>query len=130
MNTSSIRQWVQNGPNNDLIAEAEKFGKFLADGQKGALSTSQIRQVFTKLKNIESKGLTENRLGDLLMLKPMVAYAAGRHKKQGIRQLDNLVRAGIDCIVECQGDDMNKRFRHFVKLFEAVLAYHRAHGGN
>ncbi|NLX18172.1 MAG: type III-A CRISPR-associated protein Csm2, partial [Desulfobulbus sp.] len=36
---------------------------------------------------------------------------------------------GIDAVLEGDSETETQRFNHFCKLFEAVLAYHRAHGG-
>jgi CRISPR-associated protein Csm2 len=132
MNKEQTRQWIESGPSKELIDAAEQFGRQLAKPERSsdALSTSQIRQVFTKLKNIESKSLDETRLGDFLMLKPFIAYAAGRQNNvAGLQKLKGLVCDGIDCVVDAKGVDLQCRFRNFVKLFEAVLAYHRAAGG-
>lgn len=127
MTREEIQQWVSNGPTVDLIRSAEAFGRRLVEGK---LTTSQIRQVFTKMKNIESKGMDVTRLADLLMLKPLIAYAAGRNKCEGLRHLKDLVCHGIDQVAAASGDELGSRFKNFVKLFEAVLAYHRASGGN
>jgi len=126
MTREEIQQWVNNGPTVDLIRSAETFGHQLV---RGKLTTSQIRQVFTRMKNIESKGIDATRLADLLMLKPLIAYAEGRNKCDGLTHLKNLVCDGIDQVAAARGDELRSRFKNFVKLFEAVLAYHRASGG-
>lgn len=127
MTTEQIRQWVVSGPSKGLIEKADEFGQKLKEQE---LTTSQIRQVFTKMKNIESKGLDQTRLGDFLMLKPFISYAAGRQDKcMGLQKLKGLVCDGIDCVADAKGEALQSHFRNFVKLFEAVLAYHRAAGG-
>jgi len=127
MNKEQVTQWVTNGPSKELINAASDFGQHLKE-QK--LNTSQIRQVFTKMKNIESKGLDQNRMGDLLMLKPFISYAAGRHRDvRGLQDLKQMVCNGIDCVADAKAEARHASFRNFVKLFEAVLAYHRAAGG-
>jgi CRISPR-associated protein Csm2 len=127
MTREEIQQWIVTGPTAALINKAEQFGRRL---QEGDLTTSQIRQVFTKMKNIESKGIDSGRLGDLLMLKPLISYAAGRNSRcRGLQELKRLVCDGIDQVAAARGDELRSRFKNFVKLFEAVLAYHRASGG-
>lgn len=127
MTREEIQQWIVHGPTAALINRAKEFGEQLYEGD---LTTSQIRQVFTKMKNIESKGIDSGRLGDLLMLKPLISYAAGRHPKcRGLKELKRLVCDGIDQVAAASGDELRSRFKNFVKLFEAVLAYHRARGG-
>ena len=127
MNKEQVTQWVTNGPSKELINAASVFGQQLKDQ---GLTTSQIRQVFTKMKNIESKGLDQNRMSDLLMLKPFISYAAGRQSNvRGLQDLKQMVCNGIDCVADAKGNVLHSSFRNFVKLFEAVLAYHRAAGG-
>jgi CRISPR-associated protein Csm2 len=127
MNEIDVKKWVQSGPTPALLTEAENFGKILA-GQK--LSTSQIRQVFTKLKAIEAKGYMNQKI-DFMMLKPFLAYAAGRDKKNaGLHEFKKTMTYGIEAVIKENQPQEEKRFNHFCKLFEAVLAYHRAHGGN
>ena len=124
LDRKKVQQWVKSGPTTTLIADAELFGKKL---KQGGLTTSQIRQVFTKLKAIEAKGFHETNKLEFLMLKPYLAYAAGRHSS--VKPLKTIIDYGIDSVVEDDKLDEQRKFKNFCKLFEAILAYHRAHGG-
>lgn len=130
LSREEINDWVQNGPSNDLVVKVEEFGKEI---QRGKLSTSQIRQVFTKVKAIEAKGIT-GRTGELVMLKPLLAYAASRVNKsnaEGINGLKGALTMGIEEVVAANSDDeLARRYKNFCRFFEATLAYHRAAGGN
>ena len=54
-------------------------------GREQHVTTSQIRQIFGKLKSIEAKGYDNDETRtEFIMLKPLLAYAAGRHDKIGI----------------------------------------------
>ncbi len=121
---SDVVDWIRGGPTTDLITKVEAFGRTL---QKKGLSTSQIRQVFTRLKAIEAKGYNQERKIEFLMLKPHLAYASGRHTS--VKPLKKIIDWGIDEVVESGGEDQIGKFKNFCKLFEAILAYHRAHGG-
>ena len=101
-----------------LVKEAEKFGKQLA--QK--LTTSQIRNIYGAVKKMQMKGELDTH--KLLMLKPKLAYAAKRHGR-GVETLKDVLTQAIDLV----GND-SKKFSRFVAFFEAILAYHRAYGGN
>jgi len=155
---NDVFSWIEKGPDLDIIKKIENFGGFIANvveyecndngnpfitgipprrkvkTKDQQLTTSQIRAVFTKLKEIDAKpgNFEDTKKAELLMMKPLVAYAAGRHDKKGIEVFKNyIINPGIDKIFEAtQPDEMNKRFKNFVKLLEAVLAYHKAHGGN
>lgn len=128
MNEADVRAWVENGPSLELIQKADNLGEKLAQGKESEkLTTSQIRQVFTKLKAIEAKGYTEQRL-DFMMLKPFLAYAQGREKsKPGVRLFKETMTWGIEAVLQGRAAEENQRFLHFCKLFEAVLAYHKYH---
>ena len=126
MQKEKIQQWIRGGLTPESVREAEKFGKEIKEKD---LTTSQIRQVFTKLKSIEAKGYAANKV-EFLMLKPLLAYAAGRHKKDGLIEFKDKITCAIDAVTD--GDDAGQevRFKNFCKLFEAILAYHRSFGGN
>ncbi|MCX8042626.1 MAG: type III-A CRISPR-associated protein Csm2 [Desulfobacterota bacterium] len=126
MDKEKIKKWIQEGLTPESIKEAERFGK---DIKEKDLTTSQIRQVFTKLKSIEAKGYRENKI-EFLMLKPLLAYSAGRHKKEGLKEFKDKITLAIDAVVEGAEDEQENRFKNFCKFFEAILAYHRSFGGN
>ena len=56
------------------------------------------------------------------MLKPKLAYAAARNRN--VEELKDALTQAIN-----QVDNHEKRFKNFVDFFEAILAYHRAYGG-
>ncbi|MBW2096564.1 MAG: type III-A CRISPR-associated protein Csm2 [Deltaproteobacteria bacterium] len=141
-----VEEWVKNGPNNDLIEEVDNFGEYIAKTLAAAkiiigighrekkvdesVTTSQIRQIFGKLKSIEAKGYgNDGTRTEFIMLKPLLAYTAGRHNKTGMERLKERVTWGIDAVLNGEGQEEVLRFKNFCKLFEAILAYHKAHGG-
>ena len=133
MQQEDVRRWITNGPTPEIMNIVKTFGEQI--NQKG-LTTSQIRQVFSKLKSIEAKGYIHQR-SEFMMLKPFIAYAAGRQSKvQGLQDLKDRVTWGIDAVLDVKETDgkqhikeEQKRFQNFCKFFEAILAYHRASGG-
>lgn len=102
-----------------LVKEAEQRGQQLARN----LTTSQIRNIYGAVKKMQMKGGPVDT-HKLLMLKPKLAYAARRHGG-GVDTLKDILTQAIDLV----GDD-SKKFNRFVDFFEAILAYHRAYGGN
>lgn len=143
-----VEEWIKNGPNNDLIEQIDKFGKYIAAqlqktpsrkktgdpnvdiDREQHVTTSQIRQIFGKLKSIEAKGYgNDGTRTEFIMLKPLLAYAAGRHNKTGIERLKERATWGIDAVLNGEEQEEALRFKNFCKLFEAILAYHKAHGG-
>lgn len=126
MQETDIKKWIENGPDVNLVKEAENFGKELKNGN---LTRSQIRQSFTKMKSIEAKGFSNNK-SNFLMLKPFLAYAAGRDNKDGIKKFKEKISIAIDYVFNGPTEKEEERFKNFCMLFEAILSYHRAHGGN
>jgi CRISPR-associated protein Csm2 len=110
-----------------LIEEADRIGKALAP--PGDLTTSQIRTLFREVRSIEGdwqidKIRARHRLH---LLKPKMAYRAARAKaerKTGVGHLAHVLSDAIDFV---NGEEDN--FRRFVEFFEAILAYHKVHGG-
>lgn len=127
MNETDVKAWVENGPSPKLLESTRVFGELLADKK---LTISQIRQVFTKLKAIEAKGYKEGQRVDFMMLKPFLAYAAGRQNNDGLKEFKTKMTCGIEAVINGDAATEGQRFKNFCKLFEAVLAYHKAHGGN
>jgi len=62
------------------------------------------------------------------MLKPKLDYQVARAKP--VEVLRDVLNAAIDQVNAAKDEDeRNRRFRVFIDLFEAILAYHRAKGG-
>ena len=99
-----------------LVTAAENIGRKLAR----KLKTAQIRKVYSAVKKIQMN--KEFNRNELLLLKPKLAYAAARNK-----DVEELKEALTDAIN--QVDNENK-FKNFVDFFEAILAYHKAFGGD
>ena len=116
-----------------LIKEAEALGRQLAQG-KPELKTSQIRAIFGEVRQIERQLSTDDAGGQkralrrLLLIKPKMAYRAARPQGRGVAELASVLDPAIDLVAG--GPDPRENFRRFVDFFEAILAYHKAAGGN
>ncbi len=132
MNQRDLQAIIVEGDAEKTVREAESLGKSLAR----QLTTSQIRNIFGTVRRIEMnwpispKTETERKRArkaqrDLLLLKPKMAYQAKRERGKGVRILTDVLSQAIDLV---EGD--RDRFQNFVDFFEAILAYHKAHGGN
>ena len=130
--------WITNGIEPETIKWAEEFANDLAKERKefingkekkiSAMSTSQLRKFFGEIKRIQALDFDKSEVkDDILMLKPKLAYAAGRDEgKSKIGDFYKKMSIGLDAI-----EPKNKEhFRNFVKIFEAIVAYHKAAGGN
>lgn len=116
-----------------MIFKSDRSGKPV---ESKSVSTSQIRNIFGTSKKIEMSVNETNvaeKYGQLIMLKPKMAYANGRFNKKGFRGQDNI--PGFATLVNCLSHAIDKvdgdyvRMKHFFNFFEAILAYHKAEGG-
>jgi CRISPR-associated protein Csm2 len=108
-----------------MVEEAEKLGKDLAGTNGNGMTTSQIRAVFGSVARMRMSGFNAD---ELIMLKPRLAYAAGRlrGKREGppVEKFATIMQRAV---TEVGRDE--KKFDRFYNFFEAVLAYHKANGG-
>lgn len=143
-NTEQFKDWIRSsdGLSDEAIQWAETFGNHLAtgEGREGLnkLSTTQLRKFFGQMKRLQIDLLSgeqssqnkKNSYSGLLMLKPQLAYAKGRDLKNGrsiskIKDFEDQISKAIDAV-----EKGNKtHFKNFVNLVEAVVAYHKAQGG-
>lgn len=116
-----------------LVDTAQKIAGEMTSRSEGrsSVSTSQIRNIYGATKKIDMSLKPENaaeKYSSLLLLKPKMAYANGRHNK-------NNKIPGFTILVVClsyaidQVDGDYKRMKNFFNFFEAILAYHKAEGG-
>jgi CRISPR-associated protein Csm2 len=91
------------------------------------LTRSQIRTVFTEVRQIEAQWGKPEAVRRLNMLKPKLAYQTAR--SNSVDYLREVLSEAIDEVVQSPADKRDERFQRFVDLFEAILAYHRAKGG-
>lgn len=97
---------------------------------KDQLTRGQIRNIFTEVRKIESLWEVEQEkaLRRLVMLKPKMDYQTSRIPQ--VKRLKEVLSDAIDEVVKGKDNkDRDERFKRFMNLFEAILAYHRAKGG-
>jgi len=120
-----IKDWVKNGITDDAVEEADKIGKELANNK---LTTSQIRNIFGEMRRIQMNGYKKEK-ASFLLLKPKLAYAVKRNENKGTIKFFEVFSAGYDAIDKKNDDTGQKQFENFMKFLEAILAYHKYHGG-
>ena len=97
---------------------------------KNSLTRAQIRNIFTEVRKIETlwDARPVEALRRLNMLKPKLDYQTAR--SEPVKLLRDVLSTSIDEINKAPDDaERNRRFRRFMDLFEAILAYHRSEGG-
>lgn len=128
-NDKMKKDWIQNGISNEAVEWAKSFGEYLTKKDvKDVLSTSQLRKFFGELRRIDSD--FSNKKNDIIMLKPMLAYAVGRDKnKTKTKEFGEEMSKGIDAIRLEDEVRAKNDFKNFLKIFEAIVAYHKFYGG-
>ena len=111
---------------------AQRFGSYLGtddvftDNRTGRtksaqnkLTTNQLRKFFGEVKRQQMSGYKET---DFVLLKPKLAYAVGRSKQKDSKIKDFYV------VISDAIDKVNneQQFKNFIKVFEAIVAYHKA----
>ena len=118
ISNDTLREIVVAGNAQSLNQEANELGQYFAQGgERDRLSSSQIRNVLDKLQRMKSFDETK-----LQLLRPLLAYAAGRHGGK-VKDLQKISDQAIQMV------ENNQHFVNFKHFFEAIVAYHRYHGG-
>jgi len=119
INEERIRK-ILAGDMRELNDYAKELGKNYAQGgEREKLSTSQIRNILDEIQKMPEKDFDENRLQ---LLRPKLAYVAGRHKGK-VLEFQKL----LDKTIQFTNKNNFKNFKYFV---EAIVAYHRYHEEN
>lgn len=131
-----MERWTENLPESEIkikvtdvtVNFASRFGAYLGknetvnDGRRERvvrekLTTSQLRKFFGEVKRQQMVGYNST---DFVLLKPKLAYAVGRSKKDAkIEDFYHVLSAAIDCVSN------KEQFANFIKVFEAIVAYHK-----
>lgn len=108
---------VLNGDAAEMNKYAEELAMNYVDaGEKNQLTTSQIRNFLDEVQKMK-----EFNANKLQLLRPKLAYAAGRHRGK-VKEFRDL----MEVVIKNTNKDNFDYFKYFV---EAIVAYHRLHGG-
>lgn len=107
---------------NTFIQLSEDFGEMCAHYRHRGkvISTSQIRGIFNEVKKLSDNFEASKK--DLNLLRPKLAYQKGRFEV-----LEPLTNILIELIKKVND---NKTLQGFKEFFEAIIAYHKASGGD
>ena len=118
------KNWISDKIELDTVRYADDFGRSLAR----TLTTSQLRNFFGEVRRIQMQ--REFKFSDFLLLKPKLAYAAQRKSGAGVKELKLVLDLAHDAVTNTKDVlEMKVRFERFVSFLEAILAYHKGHGG-
>jgi len=125
LDKKKIEQWILKGIDKETVEFANGFGEFIANN---GLTTSQIRTTFGEMRRIQLNDYVKEKTA-FILLKPKLAYAVKRHGKTGLEKFYELFSIAYD-FVDTENDNAGSiHFKNLMNLMEAVLAYHKFHGG-
>ncbi|MFZ6019112.1 MAG: type III-A CRISPR-associated protein Csm2 [Chloroflexota bacterium] len=140
INENEVKKIITQDASGELLVKtADQFGKELKDL---SLSTSQIRSLFGEVRQIQGEWAVARQKGPqadterqkvlrrLILLKPKMEYRARRERGQAVRALVDVLKPALDAVTQAPADKQDEYFNRFVEFFEAILAYHKAYGGN
>ena len=116
MITEKELERILNGDAKLLNSKAKELGGFYA---REGLTTSQIRNVFDEIQNMAI--FTESVLQ---LLKPKIAYTAGRNYRVKVLKQDFYPM--MEKLIDMTNANNFTNFKNFI---EAIVAYHRFEGG-
>ena len=115
------------------VETLKKWGHYLGEDDNPSpkkLTSSQIRRVFGAVKKIQAD--FENSKDEIVLLNPKLAYAVGRDYDKQFRKnktkIKELYEVLNPLISEIKEDQI--KFKNFVNVFEAIVAYHKEKCGD
>lgn len=106
----------------------DELKQIVSSNKSDSLTTSQIRIAFGEMRKIQMNTYLEYKT-DFLLLKPKLAYAVKRHDKKGLTEFYKLFEMAYDSVNTKNDQEGSKHFENFMQIMEAILAYHKFHGG-
>lgn len=121
--------WVKEKFTSESSQHAYDYAKYLADNR---LTRTQLRNFFGELRRIEARGPAENAQA-ISFLRHKLAYTVSRLEEDKLpkavaRTFHGVLDKGLQAL-DGEPAALAERFERFTAYFEAVLAYHRFHGG-
>lgn len=119
-----------------LVKIADELGHQLS----ATLKASQIRAIFEETRRIGSLfriGKFEEAVRRAHLLDPKIAYRAKRIAErerkatEAAELIADVLKTALRIVLEKKEDreEVHARYLRFLEFFEAIVAYHKAHGG-
>lgn len=124
---AAIEQIIVKGNPEMLVTWAEKIGQAIAR----QVTTSQIRNVFGTARQIQLRWPTdpEGAYRDAVLLRPKLSYFAKREGR-GMEDLRKVLTPALELMSQGPEEERQVRFNRFMDFFEAIVAFHKAYGGD
>lgn len=104
--------------NNEKVADLLDKIKGYVEQKGGSVTSSQLRNIFSKVKGYE-KEQKGNRHLAIQLIRPHLAYIAARQNTPSSREVVEFLEQIVKSV------DQDEKVDDFVTFFEAVVAYHK-----
>lgn len=108
----------------EIVKLSDKLGNSFT-----GIKTNQIRNVYSNITlakvSLQKKDKIENVIRTLVLLKPKLAYAAGR--QNAVRPFQEKLSKLIDSVVASEKKE--EALVNFFDIVEGIVAYHKFYGG-
>lgn len=127
-----LKAIILQGDAETLVSYAEPLAQRLV---RGGLKSSQLRNIFGEARKIQAQWRlgAESRRNEWIRMKPKLAYQAARfrtNRADPVTPLAECLAYAIDIAIGThQPEHEREYFKNFMDLFEAIVAYHKANGG-
>ena len=138
-----MNQYRERGEKGERVSLPEDMGKLEAENidelakelgrQFVEIKANQIRNIFSEVKRLQLEWRKskkyENVERGLILLKPKLAYAAGKAKegRQNLEPFKQTMDEAINSVVN--STDHENALNNFFDFVEAIVAYHKYYGG-
>lgn len=116
-------EWIKKGFDNKTLEFCDEFGEYLVSG----MTSSQIRNYFGEVKRIQMRGIQKEKSA-FYMLKPKLAYLAKRAEKPQTFEFKKIMDKAHEAVLSDESK-LEETFKNYIDFLEAILAYHKSHGG-
>lgn len=123
LGSTDYERIIGEGDPDMIVDKANQIGDAVRE-----VKSSQIRGIFATVRQIQLSWDTNPNKAyrSAVLLKPRIAYSAKRNDLFG---LDGVLVTALDHVKGDNDAERRKRFNHFTEFFEAIVAYHKVHGG-
>lgn len=131
MNSDYIKRsfksaWITSGVDEDCMKLCEDLAKDMVTAK---ISSSFLRNIFGELRRIEAGGFEKLKTA-FVLLRPKLAYTCGRaiernqNAKEELNALQEFYKLSAQSVANASG------FQNLVSIMEAIIAFHKANGGD
>jgi len=129
---AQLDQIVKEGDALTTITWADTIGQALVQNN---LTTSQIRNFFGEVRQIQLAWEQDSNAAfrRAVLLIPKIGYHAKRARgsaQRGMAELERVLVPALETVATAKPEQRQTYYTNFVDFFEAILAYHKAYGGN